>query len=104
MPTRQEAETKLNEIETTLLAGSGRATREIARQLVALAHEALEREATLERGAGHLDQLVVERTREYERVKTDYAQSVLRAAADCESRLARLQLEHQRRIQELAGL
>lgn len=52
---RREAEAKLADIEQQLLNGTGRATKEIARQLVVIAAEALAREKDLEIGAGQLD-------------------------------------------------
>lgn len=61
MAGRQEAETKLEAIEQGLLTGNGRATREVARQLVQLALEAFSREKDLEVGVDHLNLLIQQR-------------------------------------------
>lgn len=90
---RQEAEKKLAEIEQSLLSGNGRATKEIARQLVTIALEALAREKDLDIGAGHLDFVIHTKDELLVREQTRH-----------EAAMIQLRKEHAATIRNLSGV
>lgn len=86
---RREAEEKLETIEQAVLNGSGRVTREVTRQVIQIAAEALSREKDMELGIAHLNLMIADR--DTERAKFD-------------ARLDQLRREHTATIKQLSNL